>query len=138
MAAVLTRPSHAPFLALFHFEYAAGVENDAWMNVNAPGLITFGAFKKDAYLRQTVPCITTNLACTFINGRMADITHRPYRYQLSELPIFAMIGATGGLMGGLFNGINLHVSKFRKAYIAKHRSECAGDVYMRLHSQRSD
>ena len=39
-------------------------------------------------------------------------------YKLWELPIFAMIGVVGGLLGGLFCAINVKISHFRRSYIA--------------------
>ena len=78
-----------------------------WDQVNTPGLITFGEFNPDPY-------------------------------HLWELFVFAAIGVAGGsvpprsppllvprplklprysLLGALFNGINLVISKFRRAHI---------------------
>lgn len=59
--------------------FVSGIDNDTWMNVNSPGLITFGGFTQNAY-------------------------------KLWELPTFAAIGVVGGLLGALFNGINVKVS----------------------------
>ena len=42
---------------------------------------------------------------------------QPDAYRLWELPIFALIGAIGGLLGGLFNAVNLGISKFRRSHI---------------------
>lgn len=46
-------------------------------------------------------------------------------YQWYELPIFILMGAFAGLLGALFNHINIKLTKFRNAYVKKKFSTIA-------------
>ena len=44
-------------------------------------------------------------------------TTMPYSYY--ELPIFMLMGAIGGLLGGIFNGLNRRLALFRRRHLTR-------------------
>eukprot|EP01134_Creolimax_fragrantissima_P005325 CFRG5325T1 len=75
----------------------SGVRED-WGDMGFPGLVSFGVFASD---------------CKGIPEKECDALV----WRASDMPMFLLMGAMGGLLGAIFNSINEHITVFRMRYI---------------------
>lgn len=75
-----------------------------------------------------VSTFTLNIFLSFIRGNFGDMSNPGLinfgkfdnvQYKWYELPIFIFMGLFGGLLGALFNKINISLTKFRNNYVKK-------------------
>ena len=73
-----------------------------------------------------VSTFTLNLFLSLIRGKFGDMSSpglinfgrfQDINYSWFELPIFILMGSFGGLIGALFNYLNIKLTKFRNRYI---------------------
>lgn len=72
-----------------------------------------------------VSTFTLNLILSAYHGRPGELTYSGLldfgkfdflTYQIVELPVFMLMGVIGGLLGALFNQVNLKITVFRIRY----------------------
>ncbi|XP_076451298.1 H(+)/Cl(-) exchange transporter 6-like [Babylonia areolata] len=78
--------------------FLSGLDSNSWGYFYLPGLIDFGEFKCQS---------STNKGCTL--------------WGAADLLIFIVMGCVGGLLGGLFNGINRALTVYRMKHVQKKR-----------------
>lgn len=73
-----------------------------------------------------VSTFTLNIFLSALNGRFGDLSNPGLinfgkfsnaEYTWYELIIFILMGCFGGLIGGLFNHVNIELTKFRNSYV---------------------
>ncbi|XP_017782655.1 PREDICTED: H(+)/Cl(-) exchange transporter 7-like [Nicrophorus vespilloides] len=93
-------------------------EGASFWNQNLTWRIFFGS---------VVSTFTVNLILSAYYGAAGDLTHPSlinmgkftFTYQISEIPIFALIGSIGGVFGALWNHSNYKLSVFRFKFFKK-------------------
>lgn len=73
-----------------------------------------------------VSTFTLNIFLSLIKGNFGDLSNpglinfgrfQDINYSWFELPIFILMGSLGGLIGALFNYLNIKLTKFRNRYV---------------------
>ncbi|CAF0794612.1 unnamed protein product [Brachionus calyciflorus] len=81
-----------------------------------------------------VSTFTLNIFLSIINGKFGDMSNpglinfgrfQNTTYTWFELPIFILMGSFGGLIGALFNYLNIKLTKFRNRYVKNNLSNIA-------------
>lgn len=81
-----------------------------------------------------ISTFTLNIFISLINGKFGDLSNPGLinfgkftnaEYVWFEIPIFILMGAIGGLLGALFNYINIKLTQFRTKYIRSNISQLA-------------
>lgn len=78
------------------------------------------------FFGSVVSTFTLNIFLSWIDGKFGDMSNpgllnfgkfTDVVYNWYEIPIFLLMGCFGGLIGGLFNFINIELTKFRNAHV---------------------
>ena len=88
---------------------------------------TFRAFMCAVITQLTVSLVFTNQAESsaglFALGQFENLYDGKPNFRVFELPIFILIGCAGGVLGALFNHINLKISLYRKHVLNKSKKK---------------
>lgn len=85
-----------------------------------------------------ISTFTLNIFISLIKGAFGDLSNpglinfgkfSGIQYLWFEIPIFIVMGGIGGLLGAVFNDINIRLTKFRNQYI-RHKFPLLAEVFL--------
>ena len=104
-----------------------------FLKLGSPGLVDFGTFGLVCILKATLnhSIVFFFLFVFFVTFGSSQDENK--LWNAYHLIIFMLMGAVGGLLGALFNSLNVNLTKYRMKYLQ--RRSCRGFFrYMHVHN----